>query len=222
MLAEYLGVPFPRNRRPRLETCVMHGHMLYTPLMRNVTVVFRDGRDVMVSWYFHLLFENDQNSPDLVKRTRSELRFADFNDVKSNLSHFIEYIFEKERASSSPYHFTWNSFVRSWKDRDVSIVRYEDATSDTVGAMTQLVERITNRPVDIARLSDICERYSFETQAKRRAGDENRSSFLRKGRPGDWREKFDRRAALAFEALAGDELRALGYASTSDWIYEVE
>ena len=37
MMSEYLEVPFPRNRRPNFTSSIMHGHMLYSPLMNNVT-----------------------------------------------------------------------------------------------------------------------------------------------------------------------------------------
>jgi hypothetical protein len=46
MLGRALGVPFPRERFPMLGTSIMHGHSWG---MKNVIVVWRDGRDVMVS-----------------------------------------------------------------------------------------------------------------------------------------------------------------------------
>ena len=67
MLSDYLCIPFPRNRFPRLETCVMHGHYLFGKRMKNVVVVLRDGRDV-VSYYYHCLFENELNNMRLVQR----------------------------------------------------------------------------------------------------------------------------------------------------------
>ena len=106
MLSEYMNIPFPRNRRPNLTSSIMHGHMSYSPLMRNVTCFFRDGRDVMISFYYHMLFENDKNSPILVSRTRSDLNFTNVDDIKSNLSDFIEYVHNRETKSLSPYKFT--------------------------------------------------------------------------------------------------------------------
>jgi hypothetical protein len=51
MLGRALRVPFPRNRLPVLRTSIMHGHYLSPRAMKNVVVAWRDGRDVMVSWY---------------------------------------------------------------------------------------------------------------------------------------------------------------------------
>ena len=61
LLSAYLQLPYPRNVRPRIESSVLHGHMLYHRRHRNVTVVLRDGRDVMVSAYYHYLQRTDRN-----------------------------------------------------------------------------------------------------------------------------------------------------------------
>jgi hypothetical protein len=46
MLGRALRVPFPRNRFPVLRPSIMHGHYLRPWGMKNVVVVWRDGRDV--------------------------------------------------------------------------------------------------------------------------------------------------------------------------------
>ena len=57
MLSHALDVPFPRNCLPNFSSCVMHGHYLKPWGMKNVVIVWRDGRDMMVSWYHHCLFK---------------------------------------------------------------------------------------------------------------------------------------------------------------------
>jgi len=89
MISEYLGLPFPRNRLPKLQSCILHGHYRYFPTMKDVFVVFRDGRDVMVSFYFHSFFENELFNRSLVERMRRALPFSDFEAVESNLPKFI-------------------------------------------------------------------------------------------------------------------------------------
>ncbi len=220
MIAEYLDIPFPRNRHPGFRSCVMHGHMLYSPLMRNVTVVFRDGRDAMASLYFHMLFENDKNSPTLVAKMRRRLGFRDYEDVRANMRSFIEYVTASEERSFSPYHFTWAKFVRSWFDRDVVFTKYESMVASSVSELERIVLAHTGEPVDIGRVSNIAEKYSFHNQAKRAPGVENRKSFLRKGKPSDWKDKFDRAAACLFDEIAGQELRRLGYVGGAGWVDE--
>ncbi len=53
MLSEYLYRPFPRDRLSAFRSCVMQGHTLFSQTIRNVFVVLKDGRDAMVSSYFH-------------------------------------------------------------------------------------------------------------------------------------------------------------------------
>lgn len=220
MISEYLQVPFPRNVRPPMRSCVMHGHMLHSRMFRNVLCVMRDGRDVMVSEYFHSLFQNDRNSPLLVARTRKALDFADADDVNRNLPRFIEYVFESKCRSVSPFQFTWSQFVRSWTEHSVAIVRYEHLVLDGVSHLEPALERLTGARIDSARLAEIFEKYSFVNQAKRPPGQENRTSFLRKGRPGDWTEKFSREARHVFDYYAGAELVMLGYEKNRKWVDE--
>lgn len=217
MLSEYLQLPFPRNQRPRLESCLLHGHMLPMFGMNNVVVVYRDGRDVMVSLYFHMLFVTDRNAPGLVERTRRELGFRDCEDVKENLPTFIQYIFEREGRSASPYHFTWPRFVSGWHGRGAVEVRYEDAAEDAFTTMKTALRQLGVSEIDESRLLAICERYSFANQSRRSQGEEDRGSFLRKGQPGDWKEKFSYKAGCLFEELAGHELRTLGYVADRSW-----
>jgi len=222
MLADYLMVPFPRNKRPRIESSIMHGHMLYSPLMKNVTCLFRDGRDVMVSLYYHMLFESDKNSPLLVARTRADLGYSNPEDIKSNLSSFIEYIHTKEARSLSPYKFTWGEFVRSWIDRDVNKIKYEDMTENCYVSMEKLLECITGSRVDKDRLERVVNKYSFESQTKRKPGEEDLKSFIRKGKPGDWKEKFSRNSAQIFDKLYSREMVRLGYYENNSWIELLE
>ena len=218
MLSEYIEIPFPRNRRPNITSSIMHGHMSYSPLMKNVTCLFRDGRDVMVSLYYHMLFENDKNSPVLVTRTRNALNFSNFDDIKANLSDFIEYVHNNESKSLSPFKFTWGEFVKDWTGKKANMVKYEDLIEDCYGTMTTLLVNITNNSVDEDRLKVIIQKYSFENQTKRKPGQEDVKSFIRKGQPGDWKEKFNRESAKTFNKYYGREMQELGYTENDSWI----
>lgn len=222
MLAEYLDVPFPRNTRPGFESSVMHGHMLYTPFMRNVVCLFRDGRDVMVSLYYHMLFENDKNSPIIIANTRRDLPFNDYEDIHGNLGEFIQYIHERQSSSVSPYKFTWGKFVKNWKDRNVVYVKYEDLISDCNTAVSKIISDLTgDNNIDVEKLNKIVNKYSFENQTKRKPGQENISSFIRNGKPGDWMEKFSVGSAKTFHRYYGEQMIQLGYINDKSWINEL-
>jgi hypothetical protein len=64
------------------------------------------------------------------------------------------------------------------------------------------------------------EKYSFAKQTGRKAGQEDRKSFLRRGGSGDWKNHFTREAAEMFEDRCGASLRALGYAEDGSWVEE--
>lgn len=218
ILADYLDIPFPRNQAPKIQSNVMHGHYGYSSLMENVVVLFRDGRDVIVSEYYYSLFPNDRASPFLINETRSALRFHDYDDVRNNLPKFIEYIFEKRMRSKSPFQFSWAQFVRIWAGKDVITVKYEDMVDNTAIAVRPVIQGLTHKETDLALLSKIVDSYSFQKQAGRKPGVEKNGSFLRKGTYGDWHEKFSPIACEIFDAYAGDELIELGYESDHLWV----
>ena len=90
MLGRALRVPFPRNRFPVLRPSIMHGHYLRPWGMKNVVVVWRDGRDVMVSWYYQNLFSHEWRNDLQVERARREFSFRNYDDIYKNLPEFIE------------------------------------------------------------------------------------------------------------------------------------
>jgi hypothetical protein len=182
--------------------------------MKNVFVVLRDGRDVMVSFYFHSLFKNELSNHALVERMRRELPFKDFNDIENNLPRFIEYKFTKIR----PPRFTWSEFVDSWINKDVAFVRYENLLQNTVKEVGQALEKLSDQKSDYRLIRQIAEKYSFKRQAKRNPGQENRSSFLRKGIAGDWKHNFNRDSREVLDYFAGDQLIKLGYEKDRSWV----
>ena len=126
MLSEALCIPFPRNRFPVLGRSILHGHMMHQWNMRNVVIVWRDGRDVLISQYYHSLFMNDKGNSRLVNKCRSDLRFNDYEDIKNNLIKFMEYVYE---VSSHP-RFSWSEFVERWAGCEYGIgVKYENMRS---------------------------------------------------------------------------------------------
>ena len=214
MLGRALGVPFPRNRFPVLKTSIMHGHYLNSWGIKNVVVAWRDGRDVMVSWYYQQLIPHEWNELQ-VSRSRRELPLEDYDDVYKNLPAFIEYAFTRPHSP----RFSWADFARRWHGRkDVVHVRYEDLSRDTAGELRRIVLGLTGKQLSPREASAIVEEFSFERQAGRRAGEEDRRSFLRKGVVGDWRNHFSPEAREVFDWHAREELILLGYERDRTWV----
>ena len=218
MLSDYLNVPFPRNEAPPLKSCVMHGHHLYSPHYHNVFCVIRDGRDVMVSAYYHLLFHHDINPPRSVVYHRDRVPFDDYENVQVNLPAWIDYMFNVEGQRWN--RFTWDEFIESyWEREDVAIVRYEDMLDDAAREVGRAIQAVLDEEPDMDRLKMIEEKYSFENQTGRKRGEQSKS-FLRKGIAGDWKNHFTREACELFDGLAGDWLIRLDYEDDRSWIDE--
>ena len=214
MLGRALGVPFPRNRFPMLRSSVMHGHYLDPWGMKNVVVPWRDGRDVMVSWYHQQLIPHEYNQLQ-VARSRSELRLKDYDDVYANLPAFIEYAFTRPHSPG----FSWTDFVHHWSPRKVVVhVRYEDLRRSTAEELRRIVSELAGEALGPEEAAAIAKEFSFERQSGRRSGEEDRKSFLRKGVVGDWRERFSPEAREVFDRYAGDELILLGYERDRSWV----
>jgi hypothetical protein len=209
MLAEALGLPFPRNRLPMLGSCLMQCHVLNPLGMRRVTVVWRDGRDIMVSFYHHLLVGHEHSPPAVAAANRRRAGIDDPADVRANLPRFIEALHEKRLGPS----FTWSEFVAVWAGRTgIQDVRYEDLLADPAKELSRVVEGLTGQPLAPLRAQAIAERYSFASQTGRNRGTDGVAGrFLRKGIAGEWRSVFSPEAHAVFNHVAGDALARLGY-----------
>jgi len=216
MLAEALNIPAWTKGAPAWGACVMQAHWVEPKGKCRPIALFRDGRDVMVSYYFHSFFRNEFRNEAFVNLMRSKFDFEDFDDIRTNLPAFIRSCCD---APISPA-FSWADFVRAWKDRAGTIsCRYEDLRLDGAGTLSRLAEDLTGSPFDNARAQEIYEQYSMTNmRAKKHTldpGAKNQKpsevSFIRKGSVGGWSESFSEEALEIFEDRAGPELVALGY-----------
>lgn len=217
MVSDALHIPFPRNRFPLLCSSILHGHMMHAWNMHNILIVWRDGRDVLISQYFHYLFENDRGNARGVKKCRSDLQFADYDDVSGNLIEFMAYVYERKQHP----RFSWADFVSKWSDcRRCVHVRYEDLRIRPVDELQRIVSELADCSIDKERCADIVDSHSFKKMSGRKAGDENARSFLRKGVVGDWKNYFTHEARIRFNSYAGSALVKLGYESDDSWVKE--
>jgi len=168
----------------------------------------------MVSFYFYSFFENERSNAKLVQITRKELPFADYEDVRKNLPRFIEYKFTRNTYP----RFTWSEFVKDWVNENAIFVKYEDLVRDTSAELGKAIRKLLRVDADPNRLREIAEKYAFRNQAQRSPGEENASSFLRKGIVGDWKNYFTKEAREMFHHLAGKELIRLGYEEHDGWV----
>lgn len=91
------------------------------------------------------------------------------------------------------------------------MVRYEDLLADPAPALSAAMTVLDQTKVDIQRIEATVKKFSFESQTGRRAGKENRQSFLRSGQAGDWKNYFSLEALDVFLHYCRPQLRAAGY-----------
>jgi len=212
MISDALKIPFPRNRLPLFgKKQLLHGHYKLTWNIRNPIVVFRDGRDIVVSQYFHYLIYNEKNKY-LVDKHRKYFKVEDYENVVENLPKFIEYV-----NNTKYHHFTWSEFVNSWINQEnIIFTSYEKFRKNPVDELIRvtnlLAQRLSQHEAEV-----IVDKYFFRKLYGRKEGEENNNSFLRKGIVGDGKNYFNKESKKVFKEYAGRELIKLGYKKDFKW-----
>lgn len=222
LMAAYLGVPYPRDyKMPIVMPSVVHAHWAYDRRFPPAAYIRRDGRDVMVSMYFYYVRAmRMQKSPNRVRQLsrRFEKLFGatfDPQQVRGNLPRFIEYEMQHPRATDAQ---AWHVHVADWWDRPrVHHTQYEALLADSEAELGRLMSQLTGEPANPTHVRSAVQRFAFGAQTGRRSGQEDRSSFLRKGVAGEWRDHFSREAGEIFDALTGSALVDFGYEKDRSW-----
>lgn len=227
MVSHYLDIPFPQHPRlPLAMTCVVHNHWKFDPKLQRVFYLYRDGRDVLTSYYFYRMrgIAQKPESPFYQKmHRRYQAAFGkgfDPADIKRHLPAFIELEMNHPRGARQ----NWADHVRGWYDpaRDhIAYLSYEDLLATPQTTLARCLERITGEPTDLARLDRAIERYDFAAMTGRKPGQEDTGSFMRKGIAGDWKNHFTREAGEVFDRYAGDVLITLNYEPDRQWVREL-
>lgn len=190
MLSDAIGVPFRRNEPIRFERSVTHGHFLSPLGLRNVVVLWRDPRDVLVSFYYHCYFVNEHHNEAFVQAMKERCPFADYQDIRTNLPEFIRFLSRKPVSPS----FTWPDFAAVWIDRPGTVqTSYEALRADTTAELVRVTRALTGLELPQDRAADVVERHGFDRvkQAAERSRPEHAEiSFVRAGALGGWRQHF--------------------------------
>ena len=222
MIADYFDLPLPlMSVFPVGCPSVVRGHLKVHRQDALGCYAMRDGRDAMVSLYFHLtrsIPEGDR--PRMTRKQRRMFpRLQNKNNVRENLPLFFEQHFKRPLRSASRMH--WGHHVDWYLDGptpELTLVRYENLLQDSATVLESLVSKLTDDPLDRDQLAATIRKYSFQNQAGRAHGDENRESYFRKGESGDWKNYFSREAAEVFHEHCGAALIRAGYETDDSWV----
>ena len=215
MIAEYLDIPNPLDSLPPRRRCVLHGHYLNVADANDTIVLWRDGRDVVVSHYYYHLFHRRTTMPGWAEKQQERLGIRDARDIRRNLPGYIQYCF----TDGPPYNMTWASFVEIWKNRSGYLeTSYEAVREDPGRELKRIFRLIAPVNIDEAKLEACIAKFSFEKVTGRKPGQEDTYSFARKGIVGDWKNHFTREAREIFDHYAGQALIELGYEADHSWV----
>lgn len=220
LVADYLRLPYPQfSLLPVGCPAVVHGHDLVSPRDPRGVYSIRDGRDALVSFFFHMsrpIPEGDR--PTLTRQQRAIFPgLVNKADVAKNLPRFIE----RQMTHPTSCRVNWGRHVASYLESrrsDWAMLRYEDLLSDGQRALSAAMATVSGAPADEERVAMALDRFSFARMSGRSKGQENRNSFLRKGEAGDWKNHFTREIAEIFDRACGDSLIGAGYEPDRSWV----
>ena len=214
MLSATLDIPYPRNRLPSISRNIIHGCFLNVHDKNDTIVVWRDGRDTMVSFYYHLVFEKPITSSSYSQKLIQKLGIKDPYDINANLIKFIEWAFDGGYPG-----YSWAEFVRVWQKQDsIFTTSYEAVSKNPKEELIRALTYLGMTEIEQAVIDKVVSQFSFENQSNRQVGEEDVTSFVRKGIVGDWKNVFDHKTRQIFDELAGNELIALGYERDNSWV----
>lgn len=226
LISSYINAPFPRDSYlPIGMRSVIHAHWAPYRRVHRLGYIVRDGRDVMVSMYFHqLLSLRRATNPRAVQVLRRRMDQivgpkGDITDIRANLPAFIQ--MEADHPFSAPLN--WGAHVAAWLRHTtphVGVIRYEDLLQEPEKALLGLLESMGEES-DPNRAELAVRRHTFN-RSGREPGEEERNSFKRKGIAGDWKNHFSKRAAEVFQRNWGTTLIAAGYENDASWVSDTD
>ncbi len=225
MAAEVIQIPYPEHSvLPIGCPSVIHNHWRFDRRFRRCWYLCRDGRDIVVSLYFHrmrYIAAPETPAGQRFGRHYRRLFGATFDpaDVVGNLPRFIEDEYANPKQS---FGANWADHVRGWLSPDtdsdrVRVVTYESLLEDPTGVLADAVRWACGKEPDEWVVRMTVEKNSMRRLTGRRPGEEDRGEFIRKGVAGDWKNHFSAEAATIFDQLAGDVLVQLGYEQDRGW-----
>jgi hypothetical protein len=217
MMQTYLGgEPYFFDRFIKSNT-VIHLHRTYNSRFSYPVVLFRDPRDVFVSYFFHEKALADKNINLAIRK------YIDFSSARDIKEVFSDYLEAKLTRVTDPY-FTYKQFLDSWLDKPgVCFVFYENFKKTPESELSKILvfigEHINQNQLTYAIEYNSFENVTLRKYGKaRKPGEEDSSRFQRKGVSGDWINYFNSHACSILDKYMGDHLIHLGYESSNDWV----
>ncbi|MBV9812427.1 MAG: sulfotransferase [Acetobacteraceae bacterium] len=195
LLASYAGdTPIVGEKTP--------DNLMAFPVLRDMfpwakfIAVLRDGRDCLVSGWFHNLRVSERDT---------------YAAYPNGIDDLIP-VSAKAWAQTATMAL---DFCEAFPG-DARLVRYEDMIAQPEATFASVLEFLGAR-ADPPTVQACLQRNAFATlSGGRHPGEEDRSSFFRKGVPGDWANVLTDAQVRAFEREAGVAMQRAGYTLAGD------
>lgn len=165
--------------------------------------VYRDPRDVTVSWYFSIRNTHPTMDSGRVSENRKKLKSL---DKKEGLMYSIKYL------NNYGLYDAQRSWLNSEENPRIKKVYYEKLTGKN--QLERVKELLKHCKIDIPKnsIENLIEAHSFERKSHgRKKGRESLDSHLRKGVSGDWENHFDTEVKKFFEKETNGVAEEIGY-----------
>jgi hypothetical protein len=174
-----------------------------------IVYLLRDGRDVMVSYFFY------QRKIALNKDSAAKNWFQKLGNLVTHDSTNQNY-YENFSSFLQQHTDQWVTHVSTWLERNPQvIVRYEDLKTEPEATLNKVFQQL-HVEVAPAIIQQALEIFDFKQLSQRKEGEEDRSSFFRKGIAGDWKNHFSRDDLEFFQAKAAKVMNQAGYSLAED------
>lgn len=187
---------------------VLHLHTYWSPQNEDIlnkerlryVIIYRDLRDAVVSWYF---FVSKIRSNHYLRDAVAPL------SIEQGIHYYIDHFLASE--------VQWIRDWRAHRETAMSMeLTYEHLRANTLSVFGEAC-RFVLGDVPALLIQEAVASNDFERVSGRKAGQEDPSSFARKGISGDWRNHFTAEHKARFKELAGDLLIDLGYERDHNW-----
>jgi hypothetical protein len=173
--------------------------LLHDAGVKYVTL-YRDLRDVAVSYYFY------------VRRTPWHPEYHVYTDL--DVSEGLEVFADRTLSAYRDWIYSWHQN----RNPHMSLMfRYEDMLADTMAIMTKVAKHFdldSSRPT----VERIVGQHSFQNlSGGRTSGEESAQSFFRKGTSGDWKNYFSKELSVKYKRAIGDFLIEFGFEDDYAW-----
>jgi hypothetical protein len=180
---------------------IIKSHFAYTSEYPKVIYIIRDGRDVAVSYYYHLILRG---------KIKKDIDFR---------TYFYDYFMKGASKFGG-----WGEHVSSWKSaegKNILFVKYENLLTETEKVFREILQ-FSGLPLNQGKFTAAVQKSSFEnmqqteamnTETIRKDFDfkDTGYGFIRKGIAGDWKSHFTEEMLSDFNSKYSEIMEALGY-----------